>query len=572
MIRSLFIKNFILVDQTEVEFGTGLNIITGETGAGKSILINALAQLCGERASPDLVKSGTKKSIIEAHINVHLSPEIKNVATELHILDELPELIIRKEIGSNGSSRIFINDSPVSLSNLNHLSTLLFDIHGQHQHQRLLHTKYHVDYLDDFGSHNELKDKYLKLYKAYGAEVKKRDKLIVQQAEELRMHDLYNFQWDELEKTQLDKDEVETQKEELGILSNVEYLHESSDQISNILYTGDQNVSQKLVDVEEQLSRLCRIDKQFSEMWENLKSARVTIEEIGRFAEHYLNSLEYNAERAEYLRQRLSHIDFLLKKYQKQDVQDLIVYMKDLRKRLDETENYDKLVDESNKQIEDLSKELYATGTKLTHMRVKSAKDFEKSISTSLRELGMTNARFRVRIEPNEQGTFEYKEHGKNIFAKENGFDTVYFEVALNTTESYRPLHKTASGGELSRIMLGLKTVLAEKDQIPVLIFDEIDSGISGKIAQVVGRKLATLARYHQIFCVTHLPQIAAFADVHYKVSKDIENEHSVVHLKILQQADREIEMAHLMGGEQISKHALENARHLLIEAGSQKK
>jgi DNA repair protein RecN (Recombination protein N) len=572
MIRSLFIKNFILVGQAEVEFGTGLNIITGETGAGKSIVINALAQLCGERASPDLVKSGAKKAIVEAQISIQPSEDIKKVAEELNIIDDLPELIIRKEISTSGSFRIFINDSPVNLSHLNLLSTLLFDIHGQHQHQRLLHTKYHADYLDDFGNHAEVKNNFSTCYRLYVEEVKKRDELITKQSEELRMHDLHNFQWDELEQAQLDKEEVDLQKEELKILSNMEYLHEDSAQVSDILYSGEQNASQMLVDVEERLSRICSIDKQFTELLENLKSARVAIEEIGRFTEHYVNTIEYNAERAEYLRQRLTHLDFLLKKYQQQNVQGLINYKNELRTRLDNTENFDKRVDDCNKRISELSKELYETGKKLTYMRIESAKDFEKGISISLRELGMTSAQFKVRIEPNAQGTIEYNTNGKKILAKEDGFDSVYFEVALNNSNSFRPLHKTASGGEISRIMLGLKTVLAEKDQIPVLIFDEIDSGISGKVAQVVGRKLAGLARYHQILCVTHLPQIAAFADAHYKVTKNVENGHSVVHLKILRQTERETEVAHLMGGEQISQHALKNARHLLAEADSQKK
>jgi len=572
MIRSLLIKNFVLVDQTEVEFGPGLNIITGETGAGKSILINALAQLCGERASPDLVRTGAKKAIIEAQVQVSISPEIKHVASQIDLVDELPDLIVRKEIGSNGSSRIFINDSPISLTNLNLLSTLLFDIHGQHQHQRLLHTRYHVFYLDEFGGHQQLISNYKNFYKSYTQEVKRRDKLVSRQAEELRMHDLYSFQWDELDKAELDPQEYEKQKEELEILANVENLHEDSEQISNLLYANEDTVSQNLVKVEGCLLRISRIDKQFTEMLENLKSARITIEEIGRFAEHYANSLEFNSERAEFLRQRLSHIDFLFKKYQQENVQDLIDYKNDLRTRLDESENFDALVQECNKEITKISEDLYKTGFSLSKARKKSAKEFEKSIALSLDELGMTNAAFRVRIEPNSHGAPEFKDKDKILFAQENGFDSVYFEIALNSGESFRPLHKTASGGEISRIMLGLKAVLAEKDQIPVLIFDEIDSGISGKIAQVVGRKMSALARFHQIFCVTHLPQIAAFADSHYKVSKINEQESTTIELEILLHKEREIEMAHLLGGEQISQHALENARHLLVEADSQKK
>jgi DNA repair protein RecN (Recombination protein N) len=571
MITSLLIKDFILVDHTEVMFKSGLNIITGETGAGKSIIINALGQLCGERSSQELVKSGARKAVIEAQLKLEAGPEIVQAAELLDIDGDLPDVIIRKEIYANGNTRIFLNDSPVTLTNLNLLSTLLFDLHGQHQHQRLLHPENHINYLDDFGDLLAIREEYRNLYEAYRSAQKERDRLLSMQSESLRMRDLYRFQKKELEEAELDEQSIEQEKKELNVLSNVEFLHEDGSALAELLYTGEMNASHLLVRAEEHLRRMSRTDSQFRELLENLTAARETIEEIGRFCEHYTSDLEFNPERAEELRARLSHIDFLLKKYQKADVKALIAFLEELDGLLDETENFESRLESREAEIKRLHMELRKKGLELSERRSQCAGTFENAIIKALRELGLKDARFRVSVRPNERPDGEFNHDDLSLAARPDGFDVVSFDVTTNAGEALRPLHKTASGGEISRIMLALKSTLAGRDQTPVLIFDEIDSGISGKIAQIVGRRMAALACYHQILCVTHLPQIAAFADSHFKVIKHTENHHTSVSIQSLEPEQRETEMAHLLGGETISPQALENARQLLLEADSKK-
>lgn len=572
MIKSLFIKDFILVDRAEVEFGPGLTIITGETGAGKSILVNALGQLCGERSSTELVRTGAKKAVVEAHLKLENTPEVQAVLTLLDVDDTLPELIIRKEISAGGSFRIFLNDSPVTLSNLNQLSTLLFDLHGQHQHQRLLHPEYHAGYLDDFGGLESERKDYLTAFKEYHKALRDKERLTAMQAESLRLQDLYRFQFDELEKAGLDADETEALREELRVLSNVEHLHADGAALAELLYAADPNAGHFLVKAEQHLSRMSTMDRQFTEMLENLRSARETIEEIGRYAEHYVANLEFNPERAEFIRERLAHIDFLMKKYQQENINGLISYKDEAERKLDETIHFDARLAGIEERITGLAADLQNQGAALSEKRVARASEFEQAISAALKEIGMPDARFHVRIDPNASGNGAFQRDGIPVTPREDGFDVIQFDVSLNSGEPFRPLHKTASGGEISRIMLSLKTVLAGKDRTPVLIFDEIDSGISGKTAQIVGKKMSGLGKYHQILCVTHLPQIAAFADQHIKVSKNAREDHTSVSVEQLFSAHREQEVAHLLGGETISSQALENARQLLQEADSIKK
>ena len=568
MIKSLYIKNFALVDEIKIDFRAGLNIITGETGAGKSIIVNALGQLCGGRSSADLIRAGEKKAVIEAHIDAVPSVELKNLTDSLELdIEDFHSIIFRKEINANGTARIFINDSPVTLARLNQLSSLLIDFHGQYQHQRLLHPENHIFYLDEFGSLSGQINDFSLLLNKYNTAVKKCQELKASKLRAFQMQDMYRYQHDELTNANLDAEEIDNLKSEMRILANVESLHQYGKELTDSLYSGETNAGQLLADAEENLNNLAELDDHFSGLCENLSAAREAVEEIGRFTEQYLSNLQFNPERMEFIHQRIAQLEFLLKKYQKLNIQELINLQEEIGRLLGDMEQFDDEIKDKEKEIVGISKEIVGLGKLISQRRKETAEIFQQKITGILYEIGMPHAQFLVRQDLNEQENAGFVIDGKKAAATRRGFDQIIFEITTNPGEKLKPLHKTASGGEISRIMLALKSVLAEADKTPSLIFDEIDSGISGKTAQIVGRKMVELARYHQIVCVTHLPQIAVFARCHYKVAKFVEEKRTFINISLLDNSGQINEVANLLGGKDISQQALENARHLIYEA-----
>ena len=568
MIESLYIKNFVLVEEIDIRFGNGLNIITGETGAGKSIIVRAISQLCGERGSPDLVRRGANKAIIEAFVRVS---DIKNLAEliENSILEEGPEdtIILRKEIYLNGASRIFINDSPITLTRLTEISSLFVDLHGQHQHQRLLYPENHLKYLDEFANLNSLADRFKALLKTYRLTGQEYERLKEEQLQAFQRQDMYRYQYDELEKAELQSGELEELQAEEKKLSNLENIHRYGRELTAKLYNDEINASTLLAKAEDDLGYLAKFDEQFKAFENTLSEARESIEEIGRFTEAYLNELQYDPERMEYLQRRIGQLEFLLKKYQKLSVEELIELHKKIGEQLGHIDRFDENIEEKKQELEQYRQELIELGKELSRKRRESALQLQDRISAVLNEIGMPQAVLRVNCSYNEKEGSEFTMDGRAVQPNERGFDRVVFEVASNTGENFKPLQKIASGGEISRIMLALKSVLAQSDGIPTLVFDEIDAGISGKIAQIVGRKLAALAASHQILCITHLPQIASFAAAHYRVEKRIEEKRTIVDIKKLDEEEHVEEIAILLGGKTISEQARENARHLIAES-----
>lgn len=568
MIRSLYIKNYILVDEIRIAFNPGLNIITGETGAGKSIIVNALGQLCGERGSPDMVRGGAKKAIIEAEID---AGRRNDLAAQIDLqalgIDDVKHILIRKELNANGASRIFINDSPVTLPLLNQLSTLLFDFHGQHQHQRLLDPNNHILYLDAFGALEKPVQTFRDLFRKYNHLIRRREDLKARQLQSFQMQDMYRFQDEELQKAQLQDGELEQLRSELNILSNIENFHQYGSALTALLYSGDVNAAELLSKAENELARLADLDDQFKTLQPNLENARATVDEIGRFTEVYLANLEFDQNRMDFIHQRISQLEFLLKKYQKLTIAELIGLHHSIKEKLGFMDQFDEEILKINQELEEVNTNLIATGRRLSQARQEAGREFEKRVSDILKSIGMVHARFLIQQECKDSGEPSFEFNGQKATAYNHGFDHLTFKIASNAGEDFHPLHKIASGGEISRIMLAIKSVLAESDQLPVLIFDEIDAGISGKIAQIVGKNIRQLANYHQIICVTHLPQISAFADAHYKVSKKVEANHTFVQIAQLDQEAQIEEIAHLLAGEVLSKAALDHARHLLAEA-----
>ncbi|HHE54655.1 MAG TPA: DNA repair protein RecN, partial [Caldithrix abyssi] len=322
MIKSLYVKNFALVEEISIRFAPGLNIITGETGAGKTIIVTALAQLCGERSSADFVRKGASKAIIEAEIEFNNQPELLNKLKQSDIdLFDGNTLIIRKEITARGTSRTFINDTPVSLSTLSEISLFLIDIHGQHQHQRLLHPENHIIYLDAFGKLDRQVEQFKNLLNQFKAKIKERDELKEQQLKSTQLQDMYRFQIEELTKAELYPEELDDLKAEFKKLNNVEIIHQLAASIADLLYDGEVNAAGLIVESENKLEKLISFDEQFADFQDSLNNARIAVEELGRFLLEYVADLEFDPQRLEQIQERIHHLEFLLKKYQKVSVQ-----------------------------------------------------------------------------------------------------------------------------------------------------------------------------------------------------------------------------------------------------------
>ncbi len=568
MIRSLFIKNFALIEEAYIDFTQGLNIITGETGAGKSIVVNAIAQLCGERSSVELVRKGAPKAILEAELDLIPRPEILKILKDLLLDAEVDStLILRKEISARGVSRTFVNDTPVPLNKLNELSSYLIDLHGQHQHQRLLHPENHLEYLDAFGGLNEKVQKFTALLQTFKDKTRERDQLRTRRLEISQKQDMFRFQMEELRKAELDPDELDTLYAELKRLNNIENIHQLASAIDVFLYSGEPNASGLIAQAEDNLQQLSEFDAQFNEFEESLAGARESVEEIGRFINEYLADLEFDPDRLQFVQERIGHLEFLLKKYQKSTIQELIDYLQEIESFSADFEQFDERILAIEQELASLAEKIQKAGYALSEKRKAVAQTFEKNITEILNQIGMPHARFRVAFSVKKAAQSPFVLNGEPLEANDRGFDLVMFELASNAGEDFKPLHKIASGGEISRIMLALKASLASKDQVPSMVFDEIDSGISGKIAQIVGVQMAELSKDQQILCVTHLPQIAAFAHSHFKVIKNTEDNRTYVDIKQLNDEERVEELASLLGGQTIAQETLQNARHLIEEA-----
>lgn len=568
MIQTLYIKDFALVDELRVFFSDGLNIITGETGAGKSILVNAIAQLCGERSNADFVRSGANRAIIEAQFTIEPRPELKQIIKTLELeIEDFSEILIRKEIMAGGKSRVFVNDSPVTLSRLSQFSPFLLDLHGQHQHQRLLHPENHISYLDAFGDYSTDLQHFQNLFTKYKNQTAQLNQLRAKQLESFQKRDMYKYQHQELSKAELQEHELDTLREELKILSNIEVLFQSGEKVSQALYSGELNAGSVLSQAEDGLAQLEKLDQKFAGLRESLIAARDTVEEIGRFTEQYLSELEFSPERMETIHQRIAQLEFLLKKYQQDDIEGLIALHQEMESLLNETEEFDDLIQKREQEIAQLVDAINRSGSILFQKRKEAAGLFETALSDLLEQVGMPQAKFQVELSLLKNESTPFQCDAIKVKADNYGFNQVLFEIASNQGEPFKPIHKTASGGEISRLMLALKSVLAEADQISTLVFDEIDAGISGKIAQIVGVKLQRLSHFHQILCVTHLPQIAAFGKTHLKIAKQVQNGRTFMQADVLNREQREQELANLLGGKELSEQALENARYLMREA-----
>ncbi len=561
MIKSLFIKNFALIDELEVQFGEGLNILTGQTGAGKSIIIGALNMILGERADTDVIRYGTDKAIAEATIKMFESEEISGLLRDSEI-DEHEYLILRREIRQTGS-RAFINDTPVNISVLKSVGDLLVDLHGQHDHQLLLKEENHRAMIDSFEEIQPLLKSYqnefelLKTLRVELNQLKKREHELQEKTE------LYRFQVQELENARLSVDEEEELISEMNLLDNAEILDQKAAAISELTENDDANIIQLLNHLKLNLEDLSRIEPEFESYLGEINQARVSIQEAVHFAERYRNTIEFNPQRLEELRQRQSELNRLQKKYQR-DIPALVQYLSDIKQELSVADNFDLEIEKLNTQVQNQAGKLAQAAEALHRQRLIVGNELSRKIEAELSKLDIPNAHLEVSVEYLLQPNGWISIGNEKVECTEFGCDFVRLFISTNKGEAPKPLAKIASGGEISRVMLALKSILAKEQSLPVMVFDEIDTGISGEVSEKVGCAMRELSAHCQILAITHQPQIASQAHHHFKVQKLEQDDRTTTEIVALDPQNHIREVASLMSGAEITSSAIESAKELI--------
>ncbi len=567
MIKTLTIKDYILIDKITIHFDSGLNIITGETGVGKSIIVDAMNLLIGEKASTDVIRTGSEKAIIEGVFDVSDNQNVINFLGD-NDFDIGDELIIRREILKKGTSRSFINDSPATLSHLKELGKFIIDLHGQHEHQSLLRTETHIHLLDNFGNLEKLIEEYRQHYYNLKKAFEKLEYLKNIEKTSREKKDLYEFQAKEIDAINPKPNEIEEIKTKLNILENSERLYESTSRIYETLYESEFAIYDQLIKVRNLIDELAKIDKTFSELKNDISSAITVVDEIAKFIQSYNSRIEFNPELLEEYRERLGSLVLLAKKYGG-SLDAVIEHRNKIEEELKLVENFEEEIHKLEEEIEFERKLCSDAAVRLSEKRREVAEKISKSIVSILKELGINNAKFDVVFRNKKtENPYAFVKLGSEYFvATPDGFDEVEFYISTNPGEELKPLTKVASGGEISRIMLALKTILAKSDKLPLMVFDEIDVGISGRIAQKVGKALKNLSEFHQIIAITHLPQIAGFSDTHFVVDKKVKDGRAITTIKKLSEEEKIYEVAKLISGEEVTPASIESAKELIYNS-----
>lgn len=581
MIETLSIRNIALIDELDLELSQGLNIFTGETGAGKSVILKAIGLVLGERAAADIVREGTDFAEVvasvapdEEHPIWHTTeddtadPVLKENLKD--ILDPADTLILSRRITATGRSRCQVNGRLVNLKQLHAIGNLLVDIHGQHEHQSLFKTQTHLKLVDDFGGTRNAQRHIGKIYRHLQTLQQEATALAETLKASAREKDLLEFEIKELASADLEEGEDEKLADEEKLLKNAESLHKSASRVYQQLEgagsgsgSSDSTVG-RLKSAVKELIKLSETDNSVSELADRLASSLYELEDIASQVLDYAERAESNPLRLDEVSDRLALIAKLKRRYGN-TIPEILAYHTEAEEKLETlhlgTEKQESLQTEIRKTIQE-SQQLCMG---LSEKRQQVAKHLSAQIQKEIRTLGMDKAKFHVSVEhiPDAEGVFEIEGHRYGFRA--DGMDAVEFLIAPNVGSEARPITRIASGGEISRIMLALKTVLVQVDEIPTLLFDEIDTGIGGKVADVVGRKLKELSAFSQVICITHLPQIARFADRHFRVEKDVVGDRTLITAKPLTAAEQVHEISRMHGGEE-TEIGLARARELLSE------
>ncbi len=565
MLQSLSVQDYALIQELEMEFESGLNIITGATGAGKSILIGALRMILGERANTDVVREGTSKAVVEGIFDDADTERIRAVLRENEIpTDPLPRVILRRRITDRGS-RGFVNDTPATLDVMRAVAGELIDLHGQHEHQSLLHTETHLRLLDSFGGLSGLVESYQEQRSRVATLVEEREALAARERELRQQKELYEFQIEEIDAVDPQPGEEEELRAEQRVLENAEHLYASTKELYERLFESENALHDQLVISRNDLQDLARIDDAFEEHVDEIESARIIVSELANFLQDYNAHVEFDPERLQDIRERTTELEKLKRKYGG-TLEAVLEHRREIGEKYELAQDFEGNLERLDAQIEEAKAELTDVAQRLSQKRREVATRIEDAILDELATLGMPDSQFEVRFTRQEEsdGWIQPEDEDTAYRAFQKGVDQVEFYISTNVGVSPRPLTEVASGGEISRIMLALKTILAKSERLPILVFDEIDVGISGNMARRVGQSMHDLARYHQIITITHLPQIAALGDSHFKVKKIVEDSTTKTTIHRLDEDEQATQVASLISGEDITDAALKSARELM--------
>ncbi|WP_179354003.1 DNA repair protein RecN [Winogradskyella vidalii] len=549
MLTSLYIKNYALIDELNVAFNNGLTIITGETGAGKSILLGGLSLVLGKRADLSQVKNATEKCIIEAHFDI-ANYDLKPLFNTLD-LDYEVQTIIRREILPSGKSRAFINDTPVTLDNLVALSGFLIDIHSQQQTQQLTQDDYQFKVIDALADNKSYLKEFSKGLVGYKTLQKSLEELKASKAELIKEYDYNLFLSNELNEINLEKINLEDLEAQYEELNNVEIISEKLSSAKSILSTEDLGVVDQLNLAKQDLTKIANFGASYETLKERLVSVGIELDDILIELDNLEENLSSDPQELERISSKLQIVNNLFQKHAVTEIDDLIAIHNDLKSKINNTESLDDAIVLKEQDLLKQNEKLNQIALKIHNKRKKVIPVFVSKLEAILSELGMPNAKFKVELETTE------------AFAK-NGKDDLQFLFMANKGSSFNALKKSASGGELSRIMLAIKSILAEYVQLPSIMFDEIDTGVSGEISNKMGEIMKRMSSKMQVFTITHLPQIAAKGDSHFKVYKTDSDNVTHTQLKKLKEDERIVEIAQMLGGLTITDSAMEHAKQLL--------
>ena len=551
MLNQLSVKNYVLIDELEINFEKGLTIITGETGAGKSILLGALGLILGQRADSGSLLKKDQKCIIEGAFNLkeYQLQEFFNV----NELDYADETLIRREINPEGKSRAFINDTPVTLNVLKDLSSRLVDIHSQHETLLLNSNQFQLTVVDAYSGNDKKLEKYHTTYKAYFSAINELKIVLDAESKGKSDFDYFQFQFNELEEANLLLDEQDALEQEQKKLTHAEEIRSQLAKSTSMLSGSEENLINSLSLVQQQVIYLNRFGDIYSDLGQRLKSTLVELKDIAEELDKAEQEINLDPQRLEIVENRLSFLYKLQQKHRVNTIDELINLRNDFNKKLAEISSFENSIEEKKLKVQQLFSELTKFGNELTLTRKNAIPGIEKDISKSLSELAMSNAVLRIAVHPAKEGEFFM-----------DGLEQIQFLFSANKGIDFRELNKVASGGELSRLMLCIKALLAKLSAMPTVIFDEIDTGISGETASKVGSILKLMAKKHQVIAISHLPQMASKGDAHYLVYKEEKRGNTRTHLKLLQNEDRINEIARMLSGEQLTAAAIGNARELL--------
>lgn len=550
MLRQLYIRNFTLIDELDITFKPGFSVITGETGAGKSIILGAIGQILGNRADARMVKAGCDKCVIEAHFDLS-NYDMESFFNDNDIDYEPEDCIIRRELKANGKSRAFINDTPVALTTARELGQQLVDIHSQHQNLLLQKEDFQLNVVDIIAHNSQLLNDYRTLFDGYAkAKAALREK--EEECEKDRANeDFLRFQADELVKAQLIDGEQEELEQELETLSHAEDIKGALFDADNLLSGDDRCITQSCKTMLSRLSDIGDVYPAIRQVTERIDSAYIELKDIARDISNLAESIDFDPARLTMANERLDTIYTLQKKHHVESVAELIAIRDSLTARLNDITNSEDMLEDMRRQVEDMHRKATEAAARLTESRQEAARHVTEQLLAQMTALGMPNARFEIKFETKELAV--------------DGADRISYMFSANKNVPLEPIAQVASGGEVARVMLSLKAMISGAVKLPTIIFDEIDTGVSGRVAEMMAQIMRQMGRAdRQVISITHLPQIAALGTTHYKVEKTDTDDTTISRMRMLGHDERITEIAQMLSGSNISDAAIENAKSLL--------